>query len=132
MTVCQKPTTDKMQERKDAILKYLWTNKRFCTKDELMMISGCTNERSVRDIINGMRGRGRSIVSMSDRKGYYYARCTNYMTIEQLEQELELCIHTWKEYDSRINELKKGRKAFIRLYNQIKDRLKELRGTSNG
>lgn len=100
----EKPVTENIKARANEIWKFLYSNRRFCTKEELMKASSCTNERSVRDIINLLRNMGYCIVSVSDRKGYYLA-LTN--------ADLELVKHAWAETDKRISELESMKNCFV-------------------
>lgn len=110
---CEKPVTTNIKKKANAIFSFLYSNRRFCTKDELMQAIGCTNERSVRDIINLLRNMNYCIVSVSDRKGYYLALT---------EQDLDIVRHAWQEIDSRIDELDAVRKCFKKFYdNAVKN-----------
>lgn len=107
----EKPVTKNIQQRANDIWKYLSSNRRFCTKDELMQASGCTNERSVRDVINLLRNMGYCIVSISDRKGYYLALSAS---------DIELVEHAWKETDKRVQELESMKSCFVKFYDRMR------------
>lgn len=107
----EKPITQNVKDRAGKILDYLRFNRRFCTKHELMKVSGCTNERSVRDVINLLRNLGCCIVSASDRKGYYLALNKG---------DLELVEHAWRETDKRIQELESMKSCFVKFYDKMR------------
>lgn len=107
----EKPITQNIKQRANEIYRFLHSNRRFCTKDELMQVSGCTNERSVRDVINLLRNMGYCIVSVSDRKGYYLALTAN---------DIELVEHAWKETDKRVQELESMKSCFVKFYDKMR------------
>lgn len=107
----EKPVTKNIQKRANEIYRFLYSNRRFCTKDELMQASGCTNERSVRDIINLLRNMGYCIVSVSDRKGYYLALT---------KEDMELVTHAWTETDKRVQELESMKSCFVKFYDKMR------------
>ena len=87
---CEKPVTINIKQKANAIWKYLYSNRRFCTKGKLMQASGCTNERSVRDIINLLRNMGYCIVSV------------------------------WTETDKRVQELESMKSCFVNFYERMR------------
>lgn len=106
----QKPITDKMKERANAMYLLLKQGG-FWTKEQLGERLGIKNERTVRDVISALSKRV-PIISTSDNKGYALAMS---------EKDLEYVIHTWKEHDSRQQELEERKKPLIKFYEKYKN-----------
>lgn len=107
----EKPITQNIKQRANKIYSFMYSNRRFCTKDELMQASGCTNERSVCDVINLLRNMGYCIVSVSDRKGYYLALTAD---------DMDLVTHAWQETDKRVQELESMKSCFIKFHERMR------------
>lgn len=105
----QKPITDKMKERANAMYLLLKQGGVW-TKEQLGERLGIKNERTVRDVISALSKRV-PIISTSDNKGYALAMS---------EKDLEYVIHTWKEHDSRQQELEERKKPLIKFYEKYK------------
>ena len=106
----EKPTIDKISQRANDIYLLLKAKKEFVTKAEIGAYLGVKNERTVRDIISFLATK-KPIISNSTGAGYKLA-----LTVEDLE-EVE---HTWKEIDSRVEELNKRKKPLIEFYEKAK------------
>lgn len=110
---CEKPITDKMKERANALYKYLKARQDFVTKAEIGAYLGVKNERQVRDIISVLATK-KPIISNSTGAGYKLA-CS--------AEDIDEVKHTWKEIDSRIEELSKRRKPLIEFCENTKGNL---------
>lgn len=106
---CKKPLTDKIKERANALYKFLLTKQDFVTKYEIGAYLGVKNERTVRDIISVLATK-KPIISNSTGAGYKLAR-----SVEDIEEAK----HTWKELDSRIEELNKRKKPLIEFCESV-------------
>ena len=101
-----KPITESMREKANA-LYVIMKDGQWHTKDELGILLGIKNERSVRDVISTL-AKKKPIFSTSDNKGYIMAtKCS---------QELyEIAVHSWQEIDSRQEELEARKQPIIKF-----------------
>lgn len=107
----EKPLTRLMKERANAAYHYLQLRyPQWATKEEIGEAIGVTHERNVRDVLNTLRKKV-PVLSNSATKGYRLA-----LRLSDLE-EVE---HTWKEIDSRIQELEEVKEPLIRFYEKAK------------
>lgn len=105
----EKPLTENIKDRANSLYYFLRDKCDYVTKEEIGEFLGVKNERSVRDII-ALLATKKPIISNSGGKGYKLAR-----TVEDLE-EVE---HTWKEIDSRIEQLEIRKKPLIKFYEKM-------------
>lgn len=110
---CKKPLTDKIKERANSLYSFLLTKKDFVTKGEIGAYLGLKNERTVRDVISVLATK-KPIISNSAGAGYKLAR---------FAEDVEEVKHTWKELDSRIEELNKRKKPLIEFCEKAKGNL---------
>ena len=90
-----KPTLRKIEEKANDLYKYLFAQESYVTKEQIGVVLGIKNERSVRDVISLLATK-KPIISKSNSTGYKLAK-----TVADLE-EVENC---WRELSSRIIEL---------------------------
>lgn len=109
----EKPITENAKEKVNALYLFLKGKNDFVSKDEIGAYLGVKNERTVRDIIS-LLSHKKPIISNSKGLGYKLA-----LTKEDLEM-VEL---TWKEIDSRIEELEKRRKPLVEFCEKAKSNL---------
>lgn len=102
---CKKPLTDNMKKKARAVYEYLKANERYVEKAELCKVIGCTNERTVRDVISYV-ALYYPIISNSTQSGYKLAR---------KRSDVEAVRHTWAELSSRQTELERRMKPLIRF-----------------
>lgn len=114
MAKCEKPVTDNIKQKANALYIYLKDIGRYATKEEIGEYLGVTNERSIREIIALLATRA-PIISKSNSCGYRLAR-----TIEDLEE----VINVWSEIDSRIEQLEERKKPLIKFYEKMKYNIK--------
>jgi hypothetical protein len=105
----EKPLTDNIKSKANALYEYLKKENRYVTKEEIGAVLGIKNERSVRDVISLLATR-KPILSKSNSKGYKLA---------QSLEDLEDCKNVWLELDSRIEELEKRREPIIKFYEKV-------------
>lgn len=110
----EKPITDKVKERCKIIVEYLKL-KDYVTKKELCFVLGFemneSNERRVRDLVS-LVSKYYPIISTSDsNKGYKLAK---YIS------DLEDVEHSWKELDSRMEDMALRRKPLIKFFEKHK------------
>ena len=84
---------------------YLMLKQRNYKKVEIMLHFGVT-ERTAREMISNISKKS-PVIATSDNSGYRIAR-----TAEDLEE----VIHSWKEIDSRQDELEERKQPLIRFY----------------
>ena len=106
----QKPITDKMKERANAMYLLLKQGG-FWTIVDLGELLGIKNERTEREVISAQSKRVAN-KSTSDNKGDALAK---------KKKDLEYVIHTWKEHDSRQQELEERKKPLIKFYEKYKN-----------
>lgn len=101
-----KPITKNIKEKANALYGYLKAQyPRYCTKDELAKVIGCTNERTVRDVIAAL-STVRPIIANSTTNGYKLALTPS---------DVEEVRHTWAELSSRNLEIEKRMKPLIKF-----------------
>lgn len=91
----KKPLTENMKQKARAVVNYLKANERFVEKKELCEVIGCSNERTVRDVIAYV-ALYYPIIANSAQSGYKLARRAS---------DFEDVQHTYAELYSRRNEL---------------------------
>ncbi len=101
----KKPITENMRKKAKAAYEYLKANERFVEKSELCSVIGCSNERTVRDVIAYI-ALYYPIISNSAQSGYKLAR---------KRSDVEAVRHTWAELSSRQNELERRMKPLIKF-----------------
>lgn len=101
----QKPLTENMKQKARAVVDYLKANERFVEKEELQAVIGCSNERTVRDVIAYV-AMYYPIISNSKQSGYKLARRMS---------DLEDVRQTWAEQSSRQIELERRMQPLIRF-----------------
>ena len=101
----KKPLTENMRKKARAVVDYLKANERFVEKEELQAVIGCTNERTVRDVIAYV-AMYYPIIANSAQSGYKLARKMS---------DVEAVRHTWAELSSRQNELERRMQPLIRF-----------------
>lgn len=101
-----KPKLTRVQERANRLYEYLKTQDDYVTKEQIGIVLGVKDERSVREIISLLATK-KPILSNSGNKGYKLAKS---------KQDLEDLKHSWMELDSRIEELQKRREPLIKFY----------------
>ena len=69
----KKPLTEGMKQKAKAVVDYLKANERFVEKQELCAVIGCSNERTVRDVIAYV-ALYYPIIANSAQSGYKFAR----------------------------------------------------------
>ena len=94
---CEKPVTENMAEKANALYRLLKSANEYLTKEEIGEALGIKNERSVRDVVALLATR-RPIISHSGNKGYKLA------LTEADKDEVRRC---WAELSSRMEELEK-------------------------
>ena len=100
----QKPITNNIKEKANTLYAYLKkAYPRYCTKEELARVIGCTNERTVRDVIAAL-STVRPIIANSTTNGYKVAL---------RPADVEEARHTWAEQSSRVEELQKRMQPLI-------------------
>ncbi len=101
-----KPITNNMKEKANELYAYMKkAYPRYCTKDELAQVIGCTNERTVRDVIAAL-STVRPIIANSTTNGYKLALTPS---------DVEDVRHTWAELSSRNQEIEKRMKPLIKF-----------------
>lgn len=113
----KKPLTEGMKQKAKAVVDYLKANERFVEKEELCAVIGCSNERTVRDVIAYV-ALYYPIIANSAQSGYKLARRLS---------DVDAVRHTWAELSSRQEELEKRMKPLIRFCDKAKQK-----GASNG
>ena len=106
-----------MKQKARAVVDYLKANERFVEKEELQAVIGCSNERTVRDVIAYV-ALYYPIIANSAQSGYKLARRLS---------DVDAVRHTWAELSSRQEELEKRMKPLIRFCDKAKQK-----GASNG
>lgn len=101
----KKPLTENMKQKARAVVDYLKANERFVEKEELRAVIGCSNERTVRDVIAYV-ALYYSIIANSKHSGYKLARRMS---------DLEDVRQTWAEQSSRQIELERRMQPLIRF-----------------
>ena len=102
----EKPITTNIKKKANAL--YIYMKKqypRYCSKDELARVIGCTNERSVRDVIAAL-STVCPIISNSATKGYKLAL---------KKEDVEEVRHTWAELSSRNEEIERRMQPLIKF-----------------
>lgn len=101
-----KPITNNIKEKANTIYFYMKkAYPRYCTNEELAKVIGCTNERTVRDVIAALSTKV-AIIANSKTKGYKLALT---------DADKEEVRHTWAEISSRIEEMQKREKTLIKF-----------------
>ena len=113
----KKPLTENMKQKARAVVDYLKANERFVEKEELQAVIGCSNERTVRDVIAYV-ALYYPIIANSAQSGYKLARRLS---------DVDAVRHTWAELSSRQEELEKRMKPLIRFCDKAKQK-----GANNG
>ncbi len=113
----KKPLTENMKQKARAVVDYLKANERFVEKEELQAVIGCSNERTVRDVIAYV-ALYYPIIANSAQSGYKLARRLS---------DIDAVRHTWAELSSRQEELEKRMKPLIRFCDKAREK-----GASNG
>lgn len=113
----KKPLTENMRKKARAVVDYLKANERFVEKQELCDVIGCSNERTVRDVIAYV-AMYYPIIANSAQSGYKLARKMS---------DVDAVRHTWAELSSRQEELEKRMKPLIRFYEKAQEK-----GANNG
>lgn len=113
----KKPLTENMKQKARAVVDYLKANERFVEKEELQAVIGCSNERTVRDVIAYV-ALYYPIIANSAQSGYKLARRLS---------DVDAVRHTWAELSSRQEELEKRMKPLIRFYEKAREK-----GANNG
>lgn len=113
----KKPLTENMKQKARAVVDYLKANERFVEKEELQAVIGCSNERTVRDVIAYV-ALYYPIIANSAQSGYKLARRLS---------DVDAVRHTWAELSSRQEELEKRMKPLIRFCDKAKQK-----GARNG
>lgn len=113
----KKPLTENMKQKARAVVDYLKANERFVEKEELQAVIGCSNERTVRDVIAYV-ALYYPIIANSAQSGYKLARRLS---------DVDAVRHTWAELSSRQEELEKRMKPLIRFCDKAKQK-----GENNG
>lgn len=106
---CEKPITDNMKEKVNA----LWAEMRdgrTLNLEEVCEVCGVKSERQARDIMSVLATK-KPIISTSDSKGYR-------MAVKR--SDLEDVEHQWRELDSRIKQLQKRVTPLIDFYEKAK------------
>ena len=99
-----KPITTNIKIKANALFAYMVKQyPRYCTKEELAKVIGCSNERTVRDVIAAL-STVKPIIANSTTNGYKVALTT---------ADVEEVRHTWAELSSRSEELEKRMKPLI-------------------
>ena len=106
-----------MKQKARAVVDYLKANERFVEKEELQAVIGCSNERTVRDVIAYV-ALYYPIIANSAQSGYKLARRLS---------DVDAVRHTWAELSSRQEELEKRMKPLIRFCDKAKQK-----GARNG
>lgn len=101
----KKPLTENMKQKARAVVDYLKANERFVEKEELQAVIGCSNERTVRDVIAYV-ALYYPIIANSKQSGYKLARRMS---------DLEDVRQTWAEQSSRQIELERRMQPLIRF-----------------
>lgn len=101
----KKPLTENMKQKARAVVDYLKSNERFVEKDELQEVIGCSNERTVRDVIADV-ALYYPIIANSKQSGYKLARRIS---------DLDDVRQTWAEQSSRQIELERRMQPLIRF-----------------
>ena len=96
----KKNFSQNIQEKANTLFLYMREKNDYVTKDEICTVTGCTNERSAREVVAAL-ATVKPIISTSDNKGYKLARTRN---------DLVAVVHSLNELTSRQNELER-RKA---------------------
>lgn len=99
MTKQSKPITQNIKKKANILWDYMRT-RGYVTKDEICVVTGCTNERSAREVV-AVLATVKPIISTSDSKGYKLART---------RADIDDVMHSLNELTSRQNELER-RKA---------------------
>lgn len=111
----KKPLTENMKQKARAVVDYLKANERFVEKEELQAVIGCSNERTVRDVIAYV-SLYYPIIANSAQSGYKLARRLS---------DVDAVRHTWAELLSRQEELEKRMKPLIRFCDKAKQKRRE-------
>lgn len=101
----KKPLTENMKQKAKAVVDYLKANERFVEKEELQAVIGCSNERTVRDVIAYV-ALYYPVIANSAQSGYKLARKMS---------DVEGARQTWVELSSRQNELERRMQPLIRF-----------------
>ena len=104
----QKPITNNIKHKANLLYAYMKSAyPRYCTKDELAQVIGdkSKDKRAVRDVI-AVLSTVRPIIATSTTKGYKVALTA---------QDSEEVRHTWAETSSRIEELQKKERTYIKF-----------------
>ena len=91
-----KSITQNIKRKANALWDYMRTRD-YVTKDEICAVTGCTNERSAREVV-AVLATVKPIISTSDSKGYKLARS---------RADIDDAMHSLNELTSRQNELER-------------------------
>jgi DNA-binding winged helix-turn-helix (wHTH) protein len=111
MMEIKKPMTENEKKNGNLLYKYLMQND-VVSKEQMLAVLGWDSkkDRQLRDLLS-MIGKKVPLIATSDQRGYKIAKT---------KADLEEVEHTWKELDSRINNLDERRKPLIKFYEQYK------------
>lgn len=101
-----KPITQNMKDKANALYRIMQDGK-WHTKEELGLLLGIKNERSVRDVISTLSKR-KPIFSTSDNKGYIMPNVYS-------KELYDIAVHSWQEIDSRQQELEERKQPIIKF-----------------
>lgn len=107
----KKPMTENEKKNGNLLYRYLMQND-IVSKEQMLNVLGWDSkkDRQLRDLLS-MIGKKVPLIATSDQRGYKIAKT---------KADLEEVEHTWKELDSRINNLDERRKPLIKFYEQYK------------
>ena len=106
---CEKPITDNIKQKANALYEYLLTQDDYVSKEQIGAYLGIKNERSVRDVISLLATK-RPIISHSSNKGYKLARHKSDL------DEVQRC---WAELSSRMEEIEKRIYPLMKFYDKV-------------
>lgn len=106
----EKPIVKNMQEKANKLFDFLIKQDDFVTKEQIGIVLGIKNERSIRDVISLLATK-RPIISHSGNKGYKLAKTKNDLA------EVERC---WAELSSRVEELQKRIQPLVIFRDKVK------------
>ena len=100
-----KPITQNMKDKANALYRIMQDGK-WHTKEELGLLLGIKNERSVRDVISTLSKR-KPIFSISDNKGYIMPNVYS-------KELYDIAVHSRQEISSRQQELEERKQPIIK------------------
>lgn len=107
----EKPMSQNQKDLGNQLYKFMMKNGTV-TKDQMLVELGWdkSKDRQIRDLLS-MIAKKVPVISTSDKKGYKIAKT---------QADLDEVTHTWKELDSRIDELNARKEPLIKFYENIK------------